>query len=362
MKVFHIDSEKTFRGGQQQVLYLLEGLRKYGVDNILICPGASPLFQRSYGVKKESAAMRSEFDIFSAIKIAKLINVEKPDILHCHSAHALSVGVMARFFSKQKPKIIASRRVDFRIKSRMKYLSADKIIAVSKAIKKILVKDGIPEGKIEVVYSGVEQGKFKSREADCLKKEFNLSEKDFIVGNVAALTHQKDHKTLLKAVSLLVRNNENLKFFIIGEGVLHNGLVKLSKELGISENVIFTGFRNDVANFYSLFGIFVSSSAWEGLGTSLLDAMLSGVPVVATAVGGIPEIIEDGVDGFLVPPLSPLKMSEKISALAKNTALREKFSQNGIRKAMKFSVDKMVSGSLEVYKKLINEKNSRNTD
>jgi len=288
-----------------------------------------------------------------------LINVEKPDILHCHSAHALSVGVMARFFSKQKPKIIASRRVDFRIKSRRKYLSADKIITVSKAIKKILVKNGIPEGRIEVVYSGVE---LKSREADCLKKEFNLSEKDFIVGNVAALTHQKDHKTLLKAVSLLVRNNENLKFFIIGEGVLHNGLVKLSKELGISEDVIFTGFRNDVANFYSLFGIFVSSSAWEGLGTSILDAMLSGVPVVATAVGGIPEIIEDGVDGFLVPHLNPLKMSEKIDALIKNAALREKFSQNGIRKAMKFSVEKMVSGSLEVYKKLINEKNSHNTD
>ncbi|MFH1957479.1 MAG: glycosyltransferase family 4 protein [bacterium] len=359
MKVFHIDSEKTFRGGQQQVLYLLEGLRKYGVENILICPGASPLFQRCSGVKKESAAMISEFDIFSAIKTAKLINAEKPDILHCHSAHALSVGVMARFFSKQKPKIIASRRVDFRIKSRRKYLSADKIITVSKAIKKILVKNGIPEGRIEVVYSGVE---LKSREADCLKKEFNLSEKDFIVGNVAALTHQKDHKTLLKAVSLLVRNNENLKFFIIGEGVLHNGLAKLSKELGISENVIFTGFRNDVANFYSLFGIFVSSSAWEGLGTSILDAMLSGVPVVATAVGGIPEIIEDGVDGFLVPHLNPLKMSEKIDALIKNAALREKFSQNGIRKAMKFSVEKMVSGSFEVYKKLLNEKNSRNTD
>jgi len=354
MKIFHIDSEKTFRGGQQQILYLLEGLRKYDVENILICPGKSPFFQRHSGVKKEPVAMRSEFDVFSAIKIAKLINAGKPDILHCHSAHALSAGILARFFSKHKPKIIAARRVDFRIKSRRKYLCVDKIITVSKAIKSILLEDGIPEGRIEVVYSGIDPGRFNSTKADYLKKEFNVSEKDFIVGNVAALTLQKDHKTLLDAISLLVPQNSNLKFFIIGEGVLHNGLVKLSKKLGISKNIIFTGFRNDVTNFYPLFRIFTASPAWEGLGTSILDAMLSGVPVVATAVGGIPEIIEAGVDGFLVPPRNPRKMSEKISALVKDTALREKFSQNGRKKVMKFSVEKMVSETFGIYRKLVN--------
>jgi len=355
MKVFHIDSEKTFRGGQRQVLYLLEGLRRYGVENILICPGKAPLFQRCQEVKKESVAMRNEFDICSAIKIAKLINAEKPALLHCHSAHALSFGILARFFSKHRPKIIAARRVDFRIKSRRKYLSADKIITVSRAIKNILIGDGIPDEKIEVVYSGIERGRFDSVKAAHLKKEFNVSGNDFILGNVAALTSQKDHKTLLDAISLLVRDNDNLKFFIVGEGGLRNGLVKLSKSLGISGNVIFTGFRNDVVDFYSLFDIFVSSSTWEGLGTSILDAMCTGVPVVATAVGGIPEIIEDGVDGFLVPARNPRMLSEKIGVLMKNAALREKFSQNGIRKAMKFSAEKMVSGSLEVYKKLVNE-------
>ncbi|MBA3066819.1 glycosyltransferase, partial [bacterium] len=113
MKVFHIDSEKTFRGGQRQVIYLLEGLQKRGIENFLFCPSQSPLFERAEKVKKIPVAMLCEFDIFSAFRIAKFINRENPDILHCHSAHALSVGLIAKKIASHKPALIAARRVIF---------------------------------------------------------------------------------------------------------------------------------------------------------------------------------------------------------------------------------------------------------
>ncbi|MCD6412696.1 MAG: glycosyltransferase family 4 protein, partial [Elusimicrobia bacterium] len=238
-------------------------------------------------------------------------------------------------------------------------LAANRIIVVSNAVKKILIEDGIPEGKIDVVYSGIDLADFVNLDGGYLRKEFNIRKDEFIIGNIAALTEQKDHETLLRGVYLL---DIDFKLFIVGEGHLRKKLERLSEKLKIKDRVIFTGFRKDARNFLKIFDLFVLTSKWEALGTSILDAMATGVAVVATNVGGISEMIEDGINGFLVPPRNPRKMSEKIRALVKDTALRKKFSKNGRRKVMEFTVEKMVSKTYEAYKKLLNEKNSCNPD
>lgn len=361
MKIFHIDSEKTFRGGQQQILYLLEGLRELNVENILACPACSPLFNRAGKTKKIPVAMRSEFDIFSAIKIAKTIRKEKPQIIHCHSAHALSIGIMSKKFSGARAHIVAARRVDFHIKSRRKYFLADRIIAVSQAVREVLRADGIPDEKIKVVYDGIDMERFADISCDYLYREFEIG-KNQVIGNVAALTQQKDHFTLIRAIPYILKKNREVRFFIVGEGCLRRAVEKLSKKLGISEYIFFTGFREDVINFFPLFDIFVLTSRWEGLGTSILDAMASDVPVVATSVGGIPEIVKDGFNGLLVPSENYEHLAEKISLLIKNKNMREELSKKGKETVKRFGREKMVLGTRDVYKELISEKNSGYSD
>jgi len=355
MKIFHIDSEKTFRGGQRQVLYLLEGLGKRGVDNFLFCPGKSPLFERAEKVRKIPATMCCEFDIFSAYKIAKFINRENPDVLHCHSAHALSIGIIAKKISSCNPALIASRRVDFHIKCLRKYLRADRIITVSKMIKQILISDDVPADKIDVVYSGIKQDQFQNLNGDYLYDELALNKNDIIIGNIAALTEQKDHFTFLKAAKIVIGKIKNVKFVIVGDGELSRKLMDFSRSNGTQNNVIFTGFRKDALNFLKIFNVFAISSKWEGLGTSILDAMASGVPVASTAAGGIKEIIEDGRNGFLAPPGDDAALAGKIIKLAEDEGLRKTFVEKGMETAEKFSSEKTAEGTLEVYRKVLKE-------
>jgi len=350
LKVFHLDSERTFRGGERQVFYLIEGLKEKGVENFLFCPANSHLF-KEVNVKKIPLSMRGEFDVFSAIKLSKFIKKFEPHILHAHTAHSLSTAIVAKKLSGKNPKIIASRRVDFHIKSKKKYLAADRIIAVSNAVKEVLKKDGISEEKINVVYSGIDLADFANLDGEYLRKEFNLREDDFIIGNIAALTEQKDHETLLKGVSHL---EIDFKLFIVGEGHLRKKLERLSEKLKIKDRVIFTGFRKDARNFLKIFDLFVLTSKWEALGTSILDAMAAGVAVVATNVGGISEMIEEGVDGFLVEAGDHKDIAEKIVFLKENKDVRDKIVFNAREKVKNFSVENTVEKIFRIYTGLKN--------
>jgi len=352
-----MDSEKTFRGGQRQVLYLLEGLSKRGLDNFLFCPGKSPLFERAEKVRKIPAPMLCEFDIFSAYKIAKVINRENPDILHCHSAHALSIGLIAKKMASRKPALIASRRVIFPLRCRRKYIMADTIIAISKAVKKTLEESGVPATKIEIVYSGI---KIKSPVADgasvFARERLGIKKDVLTVGVIGALTKEKGHNIIIRAVEDVLRRGLKLQLVIAGSGHLETELKQYAAERGIAASILFTGFRNDIVELLPAFDIVVNAAESEGLGTSILDAMASGCAVIASDIGGIPEIIENSVNGFLFKAGDDAALAGKIIKLASDDGLRKTFSGKGRKTAEKFSAGKTAEGTLAVYGEVLNEK------
>ncbi len=362
MKVFHIDSEKTFRGGQRQVLYLLEGLSKRGVGNFLFCPGKSPLFERAEKVRKIPVPMLCEFDIFSAYKIAKFINRENPDILHCHSAHALSTGLIARKLASRKPSLIASRRVIFPIRCRKKYISTDKIIAISEAVKKTLEAAEISSSKIDVVYSGIKIRKSAADAAVFARKQLGIREDIVTVAVIGALTKEKRHDVVIRAASEVLRGGVKIKVIMAGSGDMEKKLKQYAAEKGMADSVLFAGFRKDILELFPAFDMVVNASESEGLGTSVLDAMASGCAVIASGVGGIPEIIEDSVNGFLFKAGDDADLAGKIIRLASDAALRKTFADEGKKTAEKFSAGKTAEGTLAVYREVLNERNSGNTD
>ena len=355
--VLHIDSAETWRGGQQQVLYLAQKLKDY--ESIIACPPQSLLAERAKatGLKVSSVQMHGEWDLLAVYKLKKIIKNNSIKIVHLHSPHAQALGLLAAK-SAGNCKVVLSRRVDFHIRknilSRAKYSNVDRIIAISKRVKEVLVADGLPEEKVDVVYSGVDIERFQNVKGDYLISELGLNKDKLCIGNIAALAWHKDHRTLIEAARIVVDEFPKVIFLIVGDGPLRREIEILIKKLNLEEEVKLFGFRQDIPEILSVLDLFVLSSSWEGLGTSLLDAFASKVPVVATNVGGIPEIVKDRVNGILVPPGNPGALAGAIISLLKSRDLGGRMAEEGFRLVKeKFSVERMVEETRKIYDRLV---------
>jgi len=255
--------------------------------------------------------------------------------------------------SDQKTKLVCTRRVEFNINNKWKYGSVDKIIAISNKVKEVLVKDGIPENRISVVFSGIDLNRFENISTDYLYKEFNVKEGNTIIGTVGSLDYHKNHKGFIQAASLIKKSIPDAVFFIVGKGCLEKELKEYAKKLNLSDSIIFTGFRNDIPQILSIFDIFVLSSYTEGLCTSLIDAMAVGLPIIATNVGGVPELIAENINGFQVLPDNPAQIYEAVMKLVKDRNLLNRFSELNKIKAKEFSKDRMIENTEHVYWEMI---------
>jgi glycosyltransferase involved in cell wall biosynthesis len=253
-------------------------------------------------------------------------------------------------------KVIVSRRVDFEPKrgwiNAKKYGWPDHYVAISNAIKNILIDFGIPGKKITMVHSAIDRSRF---EVDAFNREaFGVGDGAFIWGNVAHLVPHKDHATLLRAFAEVVRENSETCLFIVGPGALENELKTLSHELGLDDHVKFLGKRDDVPSLLKMFDGYVMSSKEEGLGTSVLDAMASNVPVVGTDAGGLPEMIRNENTGLLAKSENPAELARQMLAMMNDQELRKKVSENARQMIVdEYLVDHMVEGNLAVYKSLM---------
>lgn len=359
LRILHIDTEKTWRGGEQQLLYLVKGLKEREHTSSVICQPGSPLED---AVKKAEIdaipiKMRSEIDILAAWKIGRFLRRGKYDILHAHTSHAHSIGLLARFFGKAKAMVV-SRRVDFPIRSRLKYNSfAVHYIAVSEAIKRVMAEGGISPQKIDVVRSCIDLDRLDNAVISDVRAEFGIGKDIIIIGNIAHMADHKGQIYLIRAANIIKNKYQNIKFIIVGDGGLRSRLELEAHKLGLNDILIFTGFRKDVISILASFDIFAFPSHLEGLGTSLLDAMAKRKPIVSTFAGGIPEVVENGVNGILVPPKDPESLAIALTRLIEDRELRTKYGNAGrVIAEERFAIDNVVKETINVYKKLLKNK------
>jgi len=231
---------------------------------------------------------------------------------------------------------------------------ADHYIAISKKIKEVMVADGIPGRSISVAHSGIDLERFAVSSMEHLIPEFKLTKNDPIIVNIAHLAGHKGQIHLIKAVPLVLDKIPNARFFIVGGGKLLAELQALASSLNLDRHLTFTGFRDDVGAFYQLADIVVMSSIQEGLGTAIIDALALAKPVVATDAGGIPEIIENGVTGTLVPPADPQALADGIIKYLTDPKQAEQIGIRGQKKVSEhFCVDTMVEKNIDVYTQLL---------
>jgi glycosyltransferase involved in cell wall biosynthesis len=356
----HIDTARTWRGGQNQVLLTVLGLRALGHRSMLVAHAAGALRQRAQeGLELVPLTPKTEMDLSAAWRLSRLIKQLRPDVVHAHDPHGVAMAALALSMSTQldKPPLVAARRVDFHIKgnslSRWKYRQVDCFICASEAIRKMLVADGVPAARAVTVHEGIDLGHIEAAPAANLHAELWLPHHAPIVGNVAALVPHKGQRHLIEAAAIVVKRVPDARFVIAGEGELRPALERQIKDHHLEKHVFLAGFRPDVVSVHKAFDIFVMSSVSEGLGTSLLDAMACGKPIVATTAGGMPEVVKDGQTGILVPPRDHEAMANAIIRLLSDAAARRAMGAAGEARARAyFSAERMVQDTFEVYRRV----------
>jgi glycosyltransferase involved in cell wall biosynthesis len=359
LKLLHISTADSWRGGEQQISYLAGELKINDFPQVVICPAASPLNKLCHqkNIPVISYKKRWALDIYLALKIKKICRQQQFAILHTHDSHAHTAAFLSAILFRNKTPIVVSRRVDFPISSsvfstwKYNHKCIKKIVCVSEAIKNIAAPSIVNKNKLSVIYDGIDLSKFK-KPTGKLKNEYGLDPRTVLIGNVSALADHKDLFTFIDVAFELKKINPQLRFFIIGHGHEREKLAYHVKNKKLSEEVLFTGFRNDINEILPELNLFLMTSKTEGLGTTILDAFVAGVPVVATAAGGIPEIVKNNETGLLASVGDVKTLTVLVNQLLQDTALQKKLTTNAHQFVKHFSKEEMCLKTTNLYKEV----------
>ena len=360
--IFQLDGASTWRGGEQQVFYLHQGLLALGRDSRVICREGSALQQRLASARLPYYGMplQSSLDLPSAWRIGGLVRRES-GMLHTHTSQAHSLGLWAKRLRGDFP-LIVSRRVDFPVAtnwlSRRKYLSPanNLYLAISSGVEHELLAGGIAATRIRRVPSGIDFTRFDGVKPDHeWRASLGVARGQTLFGSVAALAPHKDQATLLDAFAHYRRQGGQGLLVILGEGELRSALEAQRARLGLEEEILLPGFTDEVLPKLASFDVFVLSSNLEGLGTSILDAMALGRCVVATRTGGIPDAVIDNKTGLLAPVGDAAAFAAAMDKVDRDLGLRQRLADGARRHVQSFDVRETVQSTMHAYDEVHSE-------
>lgn len=355
--VVHVDTERGWGGGQRQVHALATGMQRRGHQAWVVARPRTLLAETLVrdGVPVVGVSPAFEWDPLAVGRLRALLRRVRPDVVHAHAAHAVAVAALAT--AGTRVPLLVTRRVALPLRrnalSRWKYARAERFIAVSERVKRALCADGIAPERISVVRSGVDlRCRVPRASAATLASLGIVAGCPLVVMVSSLIPPHKDPETFLAAVAAARVAGHDVQALLIGGGPLIGATLRARRRLGLERVVQLAGFRRDAVELLAAADVAVLSSRDEGLGTTLLDAMAEGVPVVATAAGGVTEIVRDGIDGLLVAVGDGTALGEAIGRVLGDAALRAALTAAGRERVQEFSIDRTVEGTLEVYRML----------
>jgi glycosyltransferase involved in cell wall biosynthesis len=341
-------------GGARQVAYLLEGLANYPGEHVLVCAKGAEIDKAvaNLHIKTVPLPLGGDFDLGFIWRLRQIIREERPDLMHLHSRRGDMLAALAGRWERLPT--IHSRRVDnppSRLDLRLKFPLFGKIVAISEGIRKVLLRAGVPAEQVLCVPSAVDTRRFRplcSRES--VLQEFGLKSDARLLGMVAQMIPRKGHDVLFEALPAILQEHPKTQALLFGRGPLDEELRRRAGERGLKWNVHFLGFRHDLENIIPCLDLLVHPAYMEGLGVSLLEAASCGVPIVASQVGGIPEIVLDGVNGHLIKPGDSASLARLVVELLDRPERLIELGKAGRERVLeKFSIERMVEGNFGVY-------------
>lgn len=345
----------------------MEDWAKEGYDVKIVCLKEGRWIERAerVGIRVEVLNENPEFP--NILKIYSFIKRDRPDLVHLWLIQAYVVGIICSKLANI-PVIISSIDSVRKDKARLFGLKGwfrfgdiltsrfnTRIIACCEAVKRDYMEWAKIKGdKIEVIYNGVKLDNFNVYKDPNKKREFNLKEGDSVIGVIGRLAVEKDHFTFFRAASIIVRAIPRSRFLIVGEGKLMERLKLFTQKVGISKWVTFTGARDDIPEIISILDVLVLPSLYEGFPNVILEAYACKKPVVATRVGGIPELVVDNHTGILVEPKSPEEMASAIIKILKDKGLQERLGVAGYDRVRRyFTFDKDIQRLKKLYEEVL---------
>lgn len=362
LTVVHVSTQRGWRGGEQQALWLHERLAARGVRQRLVCAAGSELARRAAraGAEVIEAAGRGGLDPRFGRAVA---GASAGALVHAHDPNAHAAAVVAAALFRAAAPVVVARRVTFPIGrgplTRWKYdhPAIRRIVCGSRAIAEALRGSIRRPERLRVVHDAIDPARFGAApRTGRLRAELGVPAGVPLVGTVAALAPEKDPLTFAETAARLLAAGRDLRFVWMGEGRLRPAMEARLRALGIAARVSLTGFRDDVAAALPDLDLFLFTSSIEGLGTSLLDAQAARVPVVATAAGGIPEAVLDGETGLLAPPGDAAALAERAARVLDDRALARRLVEAGERRVRDaFGIEVLADRTLAIYREVLDE-------
>ncbi len=323
---------------------------------------------RQQGMDLFCANRQSGFDFNLIKRFSRILTQQCVDIIHAHQYTPYFYSVLSSRLTNRRPKVIFTEHGRHQPdKVRLKRVIFNKIFqpftdlctGVSEFSKESLAKfEKIPRSKIDIIYNGVDLDRFPAKyDKNQIRKTLGFNENDTLVGIIARLDPIKDHKTLIDAVSILKGDSVNMKLIIVGDGPEKNDITSKIDTLGLNDDIMFLGTRDDIPNILMALDLFVLPSIMEAMSVTLLEAMSASLPVIATNVGGNRELIADGVSGKLVPVGNPEILANTIKSLLSDREFAGKIGKEARKSVEKnFSFDKMIANYRKAYLKVLGDK------
>jgi glycosyltransferase involved in cell wall biosynthesis len=359
MRILHLDSGRALRGGQKQILLLLRGLRQRGHEILLGCrEGKLCEAARAAGIPVEILPLRGEWDLPSAWRIRRLAD-SGFDLIHTHDAHTHTLARLAQALGMKTP-LAVHRRVDFPIApgafNRWKYLrGVTAFIVISRAIGRRLEELGVAPERIHPVPSSVDHETLDREASLPFPAGLRPPEPDEILFTcVGALEEEKGQHFLLSCIPSLLPAHPRLLFYFLGEGPWRQKLEQLARTLGVAERCCFPGYVTPVAPVLKRSAGVVLPTLSEGLSSAALEAMALGIPVAASATGGLPEIIDSGENGLLFSPGDLDGIQLALRRLIEDPELKNVLGKKALQKARsRFTSEIMVDATERVYQEIL---------
>lgn len=358
--VLHVDPERGWGGGETQVLGLTRYLHGVGHRSVVaVAPhGALGRQLSQAGLPSCRLRVRNDCDALAGLRLRRLVRTGGYELVHFHTARA---HALSPWLHGLRVKRVVTRRMDYPLKrggwQRFLYAAGvDAVVAISQRVEAALIAGGIPPARIRRISSGIDTARFvpDPRARARIRRRYGLDSGDILIVSIGALVKRKAQANLIEAAAQLHRQGLRLSYMVCGDGPQRPVLEAQSRAAGVGQQIHFPGFCSDVPAYLAAADVFVHVPLWEGLGVAVIEALAAGRPIIASRAGGIPELIEDGHTGLLVPPQAPGALAAALAHLVHSPTLTASLGRAGQQRAQThFDVQAMARANAVLYDDLL---------
>ncbi len=366
--VLHVDPERGWGGGETQVLGLTRYLHRAGHRSVVAVAPHGALCRHLNQAALPSCGLwvRNDFDALAGLRLRHLVQTGGYELVHFHTARAHALSPWLHGLGVKR---VVTRRMDYPLKrgswQRFLYRSGvDAVVAISHRVESALIEGGVSSARIRLIPSGIDTARFvpDPRARERIRHRYGLDSREILIVSVGALVERKAQASLIEAAAQLHRQGLRLSYMVCGEGPQRMVLEAQARAAGLGEQVYFPGFCSDVPAYLAAADVFVHVPLWEGLGVAVIEALAAGRPIIASRVGGLPELIEDRHTGLLIPPQAPDALAAAVAQLVHNPTLAASLGRAGQHRAQThFDVQAMARANAVLYDELLAPRQRRST-